>query len=57
VSLGEELERELGVKPQLVKGDNGVLDVLVDGRLVFSKDRDGRYPAPGELARAIRRAG
>ena len=29
-------------------------DVLIDGRMVFSKHRDGRFPAPGEVARAIR---
>jgi len=56
VSLAEELRRELGVEPELVKGDNGVLDVFADGRLVFSKHRDGRFPAPGEIAQAIRAA-
>jgi predicted Rdx family selenoprotein len=54
VSLAEEIKRELGVEAELVKGDNGVLDVLADGRLVFSKHRDARFPAPGELAKAIR---
>lgn len=56
MSLAQEIERELQVQPELVKGDNGVLDVLADGELVFSKHRDGRFPAPGELAKAIRRA-
>ena len=56
MSLAEELRRELGVEPELVKGDNGVLDVFADGRLVFSKHRDGRFPAPGEIARAVRAA-
>jgi predicted Rdx family selenoprotein len=54
VSLAEEIRQAFGVEPQLVKGDNGVLDVLVDGRMVFSKHRDGRFPTPGELARAMR---
>lgn len=53
MSLAEEIERELGVQPELVKGGSGVLDVLADGVLVFSKDREGRYPAPGEIVRAI----
>ena len=56
MGLAEELKRELGVEPKLVKGSNGVLDVLADGKLVFSKHRDGRFPAPGELAKAIRAA-
>lgn len=54
MSLAEEIKQASGVEPQLVKGDNGVLDVLIDGRMVFSKHRDGRFPAPGEVARAIR---
>lgn len=54
MGLAEELKRELGVEPQLVKGANGVLDVIADGTLVFSKHRDGRFPAPGELAGMIR---
>lgn len=54
MGLAQEIERELHVQPELVKGDDGVLDVLVDGELVFSKHRDGRFPAPGELARIIR---
>ena len=56
MSLAQELKRELGVEAQLVKGDNGVLDVLADGALIFSKHRDGRFPAPGELAKTIRAA-
>ncbi len=56
MSLAQEIKRELGTEPELVKGDNGVLDVVVDGKLVFSKHRDGGYPAPGELAKALRAA-
>ena len=54
MGLAEEIKRELGVEPKLVKGGNGILDVLADGKLVFSKHRDGRFPAPGELAGMIR---
>jgi selT/selW/selH-like putative selenoprotein len=32
-----------------VKGDNGVFDVLVDGRLVFSKHEQGRFPEEREI--------
>lgn len=56
MSLADEIKQALGVEPELVKGDNGVLDVTADGVLVFSKHRDGRFPAPGEIAEAIRAA-
>jgi selT/selW/selH-like putative selenoprotein len=32
-----------------VKGHNGVFDVTVDGKLLFSKNRDGRFPADNEV--------
>jgi len=52
--VAAEIERELGVTARLVKGARGVFDVVVDGRLVFSKDRAGRFPDPGEVVRLIR---
>ncbi len=38
---------------KLIKGRNGVFDVELDGELVFSKHEVGRFPEPGEVARAI----
>lgn len=37
----------------LVKGDRGVFDVKVDGRLVYSKAKMGRFPMLGEVADEI----
>jgi len=42
------------VAPTLVKGKGGVFDVVVDGRLVFSKHQLHRFPDPGEVAQRIR---
>ncbi len=52
--MAAEIERELGVRAELVKGARGVFDVVVDGRLVFSKGQTGRFPDPGEVVRFIR---
>lgn len=41
------------MEPELAKGANGVFDVACDGKLVFSKHRDGRYPEPEEIIRAL----
>ncbi len=38
-----------GVEAELVRGDDGVFDVVVDGRLVFSKHEAGRFPDPDEI--------
>lgn len=47
-----ELQQRFGdrIRTTLVKGDRGVFDVKADGELVFSKDREGRFPALGEVA-------
>jgi predicted Rdx family selenoprotein len=37
-------------------GGLGVLDVIVDGRVVFSKKAEGRLPATDELVARVRRA-
>jgi selT/selW/selH-like putative selenoprotein len=38
----------------LIRGKDGVFEVEVDGALVFSKRQAGRFPDPGEVAKAIR---
>ena len=35
---------------KLTKGSGGVFDVVVDGKLVYSKRETGRFPEPGEVA-------
>ncbi len=50
--MAAEIEKEFGVKPKLIKGDDGIFDVEADGALVFSKHEVGRFPeAPEVLAR------
>ena len=37
---------------ELIKGDNGIFDVTMDGTMVFSKHGcDGRFPDEGEVPR------
>jgi selT/selW/selH-like putative selenoprotein len=42
------------VEPILVKGADGVFDVVADGALVFSKYRDGRFPDAAEIVAALK---
>jgi selenoprotein W-related protein len=37
------------VVPTLIRGDDGVFDVVVDGMLLFSKHETGRFPESGEI--------
>ncbi len=34
---------------EMTPGENSQFDVEVDGELVFSKQRDGRFPEPAEV--------
>jgi selT/selW/selH-like putative selenoprotein len=41
----------------LIKGAGGVFDVRVDGHVVYSKHRTGRFPEPEEVVAAIASTG
>jgi len=36
-----------------VRGANGVFDVWIDGRRIFSKDEAGRFPEDDEILRLL----
>jgi selenoprotein W-related protein len=52
--VAAELERELGVEPELIKGGGGIFEVTVDGEPVFIKREVGRFPTKGEVPALIR---
>ncbi len=37
----------------IVPGDFGVFDVAVDGKLIFSKDKAGRFPSLDEIEKSL----
>lgn len=48
------MARELGVQATLTPGGRGVFDVIVDGKLLFSKHREGEFPDEDELIEELR---
>ncbi len=36
-----------------MRGDNGIFDVVADGRMVFSKDAEGRFPEDEEVLESL----
>jgi len=54
VRLAEEIEHGAGVKPRIRMGGFGALDVVVDGRVVFSKKAVGRLLPPGEIVGRVK---
>jgi predicted Rdx family selenoprotein len=53
--LLETHEHELG-SLEIVPGANGIFDVHVDDRLVFTKSMLGRYPEPDDVLPLVRDA-
>jgi selT/selW/selH-like putative selenoprotein len=42
------------VKSELVRGSDGIFDVVVDGARIFSKDEQHRFPTAREILSALR---
>lgn len=49
------MKERFGVDAELIRGKDGVFDVRVDGKLIFSKHELGRFPEPGEVEAKIER--
>ena len=47
--MAATIKEEVGVETELIRGGNGVFDVVVDGRTIYSKSETGRFPEPGEI--------
>lgn len=43
------------MQSELAAGGIGVFDVVADGTLIFSKDREGRFPRADEILQALRK--
>jgi selenoprotein W-related protein len=41
------------VEPTLVKGSGGQFEVTLDGKLLFSKKQEGRFPESREILEQI----
>jgi len=44
------------IETDLIPSSGGVFDVVVDGKLVFSKKAVGRHAKPGEIVDLLKRA-
>jgi hypothetical protein len=53
VRLKREIRKQLQLTPKMSFAEVGVLDVLVDGKTVFSYQAERRMPARGEIAGRI----
>jgi len=51
--MGDDLTKQFGATINLVEGASGVYDVEVDGRQIFSKQQEGRFPELSEIIALI----
>ena len=47
--LAAEIKKQRGVDSTLIRGSGGEFEITVDGKLVFSKKSEGRFPDPEEV--------
>ena len=47
--MAASLDSKFGEKAQITPGKSGQFDVLLNGKLVFSKAATGRFPIDGEV--------
>ena len=47
--MAAKIQKEHGVAAELVAGGGGVFDVERDGKLIFSKHDEGRFPEESEI--------
>lgn len=48
------MREAFGVEANLVPGGNGIFDVIVNEKLVFSKFETGRFPNPSEVVEKLK---
>lgn len=41
------------IEVELIRGDRGAFEIRRDGRLIFSKQRLGRFPEEGEIIKQL----
>ena len=52
-AMKKALEKE-GATVELIGGDKGIHDVYINGKLVFSRHKEGRFPSNEEIIEKIK---
>jgi len=47
--LAAEIKQSRDVEPSLIKGSGGVFEIVLDGKLIYSKKQMGRFPELSEV--------
>ncbi len=52
--MAAAIEEAVGIKAKYIKGGGGVFEVEADGKLIFSKKAEGRFPEHEEVLAQLR---
>jgi selenoprotein W-related protein len=52
--LAEAIEKEIGIKPEYIKSGGGVFEIEADGKLIFSKKQEFRFPENTEIIQKLK---
>ncbi len=47
--MAARIKQATGSEPELIRGGDGIFDVVRDGELLFSKHEAGRFPEEDEI--------
>ena len=53
--MASEIEQAVGEKVNMVRGEYGTFDVIVNGKTIFSVAKEQRFPREGEIAALIKK--
>ena len=53
--MAAEIKEAHGVDAELIRGANGIYDIVVDGETIFSKHTEGRFPYDNEVLELLER--
>jgi selT/selW/selH-like putative selenoprotein len=52
--LGDILKKNFDLDIELVAGSNGIFDVSLDGKMIYSKSEQRRFPQPADIIKIIK---
>ena len=52
-SLAASIKNATGIEPVITAGLEGLFDIVVDGKTIFSKDKEGRFPFEEEIIKHL----
>ena len=53
--MAAEIKKQIGIDSELVRGSNGIFDVTVDGKRIFSKHDEGNFPSEKAIVEQVKK--